>query len=179
MENLPPMYDDNTIGIAGLGSDYDSTGAGFPNPVDIAKNVAKQKAIEYGVSKLGLPSVLGTVLGSNTLISNPLGLAAFGPAGLGISALAGANANIQSSLFGRSATIADYLQAKRNEKIRNQVANRGAMKQNRELSDRLSKAPVDDRDAYRGGQYQGGGGGGMSSNASTGTSSERGAALHG
>tara|TARA_Y100000289_G_C3838681_1_gene107390 strand:+ start:30 stop:566 length:537 start_codon:yes stop_codon:yes gene_type:complete len=178
MENLlPPMYDD--MGIAGLDNNLGDRPVVFPSPTEIAKNIAKQKAIEFGAAKLGLPEIAGTILGGNALYSNPLGLAAFGPAGLGIGALAGASSNMQSSLFGRSATIADYLQAKRNEKIANQVANRGAMKQNRAMSEQLLKTPVTNQDAYRGGQYQGGGGGGMSANVSTGTSAERGAALHG
>jgi len=180
MENLlPPMYDDTNMGIAGLESNVGAGPVVFPDPKEIAKNIAKSKAIEFGVAKLGLPEIAGTILGGNALYSNPLGLAAFGPAGLGIGALAGASSNMQSSLFGRSATIADYLQAKRNEKIANQVANRGAIKQNQALSQQLLQAPVTNQDANRGGQYQGGGGGGMSANASTGTSAERGAALHG
>ena len=170
---LPPMYDDNTMGIAGL-NNSESGGIGFPNPTEIAKNIAKQKAIEYGVSKLGLPEIAGSVLGGNALFTNPLGLAAFSPVGIGIGALANANANIQSSLFGRSDTIADYLQAKRNEKIAQQVANRGAIKQNQLMSEELQKGPVTKQDAYRGGQYEGGGGGASPGSQGPGGSDEMG-----
>jgi hypothetical protein len=191
MENfITPMYDD--MGIAGLNNmgvnqiQQDPMPTGLPSLKDIAenvaKNVAKQKAKEFAISK-GLPTLVGDVVFGNPMLSAPLGIAGLGPAALGIGALQNVSANLQSSLFGRSKTIADFLQAKRDQKLAMQVANRGAIKQNQLLSERLAKAPVTLQDTRRGGQYENQGGqggqGGMSANASTGTSAERGAALHG
>jgi hypothetical protein len=138
-------------------------------------NMAKQKAIDVAASKLGLPA-LGKAFGLSSTLTGPLGFGFLGPAGLGIGALTGFNNRLQTSTFGRSKTIADYLQAKRTEKaIRRE--------QTRDLQDRINKGQfgtVTTRDAYRGGQYSGGDGrGGSGGNASTGSSAERGAALHG
>tara|TARA_R100000808_G_scaffold24746_1_gene58005 strand:- start:963 stop:1517 length:555 start_codon:yes stop_codon:yes gene_type:complete len=184
MENfITPMYDD--MGIAGLNNmgvnqiQQDPMPTGLPSLKDIAENVAKQKAKEFAISK-GLPTLVGDVVFGNPMLSAPLGIAGLGPAALGIGALQNVNTNLQTSLFGRSKTIADFLQAKRDQKLAMQVANRGAIKQNQLLSERLAKAPVTLQDTRRGGQYENQGGqGGMSANASTGTSAERGAALHG
>ena len=186
MENfITPMYDD--MGIAGLNDfglnqiQQDPSPQGLPNLQEVAKNVAKniakQKAKEFAISK-GLPTLLGNAVFGFPLA--PLGLAGMGSGTIGIGALQNANTNLQTSLFGRSKTIADFLQAKRDQKIAMQVANRGAIKQNQLLNEKLAAAPVTLQDTRRGGQYENQGGrGGMSANASTGTSAERGAALHG
>ena len=136
-------------------------------------NMAKQKAINVAASKLGLPAI-GRAIGLSSTLTGPLGFGMFGPVGLGIGALQGFNNRLQSSTFGRSRTIEDYLQAKRTERAI-------LREQKRDLQDRINKGQfgsVTTRDAYRGGQYGGNGGGG-GSNASTCSSAERGAALHG
>ena len=173
MINEPLVLPNNdNQGIAPLGFQKPQT-TPLPDFGQIARNVIKNKAIDYVGKKVGLPA-LGTVLGLGQSFVNPLGLAAFGPAGLGIGALQNINQSIQGSTFGRSATIADFLAAKRTQKAI-------ARDEKRDLQDRINKGQfgtVTPQDAARGNQYEGGGGG-MSANASTGTSAERGAALHG
>jgi len=60
----------------------------FPAPMEVFKNIAKQKALETVGKKIGLPA-LGQVLGMNALYSNPFGMALLGPVGAGISSLFG------------------------------------------------------------------------------------------
>ena len=87
----------------------------MPSLGEIAKNVAKTQALNYIGKKVGLER-LGSILAQQQAFGNPLGLAAFGPAGIGIGALQSANAAIQGSTFGRSGTIAEYLATKRQQK---------------------------------------------------------------
>jgi len=164
------LPDSNNQGIAPLGFQQPQT-TPLPDFGQIARNVVRNRAIDYVGKKVGLPA-LGTVLGLGQSVVNPLGLAAFGPAGVGIGALQNINQSIQGSTFGRSATIADYLAAKRAEKAAKKDYERDKQGEVKTYS---IPTPQDTR---RGGQYEGQGGG-MSSNASTGTSAERGAALHG
>ena len=134
-------------------------------------NMAKKKAMDAIGSKLGLPAI-SNLLGVNTTIG-PLGFGFLGPASLGIGALRGLNNQIQTSTFGKSKTFQDYLQAKRTQKAIQR-------EQTRDLQDRINKGDfggTTSKDDYRGNQY--GGNGGSGSNTSTGSSAERGAALHG
>ena len=134
----------------------------LPNFKEMALNVAKNKAMEYAANKVGLnmaqASGLARLVGIGSSIFAPLGLA--------------------SALTGRSLGISDYL------------ANRRAQKEARRLrlndpQGNVTTYPVGimamqptAQEAYRAGQYNRGNGG-MTSNQSTGTSAERGAALHG
>jgi|DEB0MinimDraft_6_1074348.scaffolds.fasta_scaffold58996_2 hypothetical protein len=164
-----------SLGIAPMGiqDQFDITGVGTTGPVGIpnigqmAKNIAINKAIDYGVKKAGLPAITGNILG--TAITGPLALTSFLPSQYNpFSGIAALNTGIQSSLFGRSTSIAGYLQAKRDQKAREAAARRGEIKQ-------LQK----DIDT---GKYGGGdkaGGGGFKGEGGYGSSAERGAALHG
>lgn len=117
--------------------------------------MANNQGIRGSVTRSAI-SGLGRLAGLGTIASTGLGLA-FAP----FAGLAGILSNAQSSLFGRSKSISGYLEAKRNQKIAQEVANRGAIKQNRQRSEELSRdaARVTNRDAARGNP---GGGGGMS-----------------
>ena len=168
-----------SLGIAPMGIQQDTAGisgfgfqpTGIPDIREIGKNIAINKAIDYGVAKLGLPKVAGTIIGTAVTPGLALGfLPGLNPL-TGIAALSG---KIQSSLFGRSATIADYLQAKRTQK----AIQRESV---RDLQDRIDKGEFGStkataQDTRRGGQYEGGGG---KSTSGYGSSAERGAALHG
>jgi|TARA_R100000654_G_scaffold31512_2_gene56472 hypothetical protein len=133
-----------------------------PDFKGMALNVAKNKALDYAAGKVGLnmaqASGLASILGIGSSIFAPLGLV--------------------SALTGRSLGISDYL------------ANRRAQKEARRLrlndpQGNVTTYPVGimamqptAQEAYKAGQYNTGNGG-MTSNQSTGTSAERGAALHG
>jgi hypothetical protein len=109
---LPNQQEDNK-GIGAFG--FMPQPQPMPDLRQIAENIAKNQAINYIGKKVGIER-LGTILGAQQAFGNPLGLAAFGPAGVGIGALQSANAAIQGSTFGRSGTIAEYLATKRQQK---------------------------------------------------------------
>ena len=119
--NEPIEMQQPQVGQVGFASE-------FPSAKEVLGNMAKNAALNYVGQKVGLPGI-GKVMGFNSLISNPIGLTALGPVGIGIGALTGI---AQNSLFGRSATIADYLEAKRAEKAAQKV-------EVKELQDRIDK----------------------------------------
>lgn len=112
---LPYQQENNNTGIGSLGITMPGPTPQMPSLGEIAKNVAKTQALNYIGKKVGLER-LGSILAQQQSFGNPLGLAAFGPAGVGIGALQSANAAIQGSTFGRSGTIAEYLATRRQQK---------------------------------------------------------------
>ena len=164
------MTEDRNMGIIpiaeqGMGILPDVTRPVKIDPMEMGKNIIKNKVIETVGRKVGLPQ-LGQLIGLSSFYSSPLGMTLLGPLGFGIAALGGGIKN----------RFDQYKQKKETQKI----IQKESVK---DLQDRINKGqfgsntptPQDDR---RGGQYEGGGGG-MSANQSTGTSAERGAALHG
>ena len=93
----------------------DTGGINLPQIKDIAKNVLVDRAKSYALKKIGLDGLKGNILKG---IVNPyVGLASFLPENVNpIGALQNLNTQVQSSLFGRSKTMADYLAAKREQK---------------------------------------------------------------
>ena len=144
-------------------------GVNLPPLKEIALNILEDRAKNYVINKAGLKGLQGNILKG---IVNPyVGIASMMPGNINpINALANLNTQVQSSLFGRSKTMSDYLAAKRNQKaIQREEA--------RDLQQRIqagqfgSNVPTP-QDEARTGQY--------SSSKSSGFSSrERGAALHG
>jgi hypothetical protein len=90
-------------------------GINLPPMKEIAGNIIQDKLKEYALRKAGLEGLKGNVLRG---IVNPyVGLASFLPENVNpINALQNLNTRAQSSLFGRSATMSDYLAAKREQK---------------------------------------------------------------
>jgi len=90
-------------------------GINLPPIKEIAGNIIQDRLKNYALKKIGLEGLKGNVLRS---IVNPyVGLASFLPENVNpINALQNLNIRAQSSLFGRSATMADYLAAKREQK---------------------------------------------------------------
>jgi len=90
-------------------------GIKLPPMKEIAGNIIQDRVKNYALKKIGLDGLRGNVLRG---IVNPyVGLASFLPETVNpISALQNLNTQVQSSLFGRSATIADFLAAKRAQK---------------------------------------------------------------
>jgi len=150
----------------------DTGGINLPPLEDIAKNIALDRAKNYAIKKIGLEGLAGNVVKG---LFPQIGLASFLPENVNpINALANLNTQVQSSLFGRSATMSDYLAAKRNQKaIQREEA--------RDLQQRIdagqfgSNTPTP-QDQGRTGQYSSSKSSGKSSGFS---SRERGAALHG
>ena len=90
-------------------------GINLPPMKEIAGNIIQDRLKEYALRKAGLEGLKGNVLRG---IVNPyVGLASFLPENVNpINALQNLNTRAQSSLFGRSATMSDYLAAKREQK---------------------------------------------------------------
>ena len=90
-------------------------GINLPPIKEIAGNIIQDRLKEYALRKAGLEGLKGNVLRG---IVNPyVGLASFLPENVNpINALQNLNTRAQSSLFGRSATMSDYLAAKREQK---------------------------------------------------------------
>ena len=90
-------------------------GINLPPIKEIAGNIIQDRLKNYALKKIGLEGLKGNVLRG---IVNPyVGLASFLPENVSpINALQNLNTRAQSSLFGRSATMADYLAAKREQK---------------------------------------------------------------
>jgi len=115
----------------------------FPSPSVILKNIAKQKAFETVGRKVGLPA-LGTVLGMNSLYSNPLGIAALGPIGIGLGAL--------------SSGIRNKYIAYKNFKAINREATKDL--QNRIDKGQFGSVKPSNQELQKTTQYEGDGGGG-------------------
>jgi hypothetical protein len=90
-------------------------GINLPPMKEIAGNIIQDRLKEYALRKAGLEGLKGNVLRG---IVNPyVGLASFLPENVNpINALTNLNTQMQSSLFGRSKTMSDYLAAKREQK---------------------------------------------------------------
>jgi hypothetical protein len=164
---LTPMgVQQDTVGISGFG--YKPSGV--PSIGQITKNIAINKAIDFGVKQIGLPQVAGTLLGSVltpgiSVLSLP-GFNAF-------SGIASLNTKMQSSLFGRSKTIAEFLEARREQKaaaaaaakakasaIAQEKANRQAERERGAAAAAATAQAAANREARRSSQYGGNGGGG-------------------
>ena len=140
-------------------------GIKLPPMKEIAGNIIQDRVKNYALKKIGLDGLRGNILRG---IVNPyVGLASFLPENVNpISALQNLNTQVQSSLFGRSKTMADYLAAKRAQKS----IQRESVK---DLQDRIDKGEFGStkatpQDTRRSGQYTGGDGGGKSSSKSGG-----------
>ena len=90
-------------------------GINLPPMKEIAGNIIQDRLKSYALKKIGLDGLKGNILKG---IVNPyVGLASFLPENVNpIGALQNLNTQVQSSLFGRSKTMADYLAAKREQK---------------------------------------------------------------
>jgi hypothetical protein len=90
-------------------------GINLPPMKEIAGNIIQDRLKSYALKKIGLDGLRGNILKG---IVNPyVGLASFLPENVNpINALQNLNTQVQSSLFGRSKTMADYLSAKREQK---------------------------------------------------------------
>jgi len=91
-------------------------GINLPPMKEIAGNILQDRLKSYALKKIGLDGLKGNILKG---IVNPyVGLASFLPENVSpINALQNLNTQVQSSLFGRSKTMADYLAAKREQKV--------------------------------------------------------------
>lgn len=72
------MIEDRNMGIIPLAEQQlgilpDQNPVQLPSPVEIGKNILKQKVYERVGQKVGLPA-LGQVLGMNSMMSNPFAL---------------------------------------------------------------------------------------------------------
>ena len=90
-------------------------GVNLPPLKEIALNILEDRAKNYIIKKTGLKGLEGNILKG---IVNPyVGIASMMPGNINpINALANLNTQMQSSLFGRSKTMSDYLAAKREQK---------------------------------------------------------------
>ena len=90
-------------------------GVNLPPLNEIALNILEDRAKNYVIKKAGLKGLQGNILKG---IVNPYaGIASMMPGNINpINALANLNTQMQSSLFGRSKTMSDYLAAKREQK---------------------------------------------------------------
>ena len=90
-------------------------GVNLPPLKEIALNILEDRAKNYVINKAGLKGLQGNILKG---IVNPyVGIASMMPGNINpINALTNLNTQMQSSLFGRSKTMADYLAAKREQK---------------------------------------------------------------
>ena len=93
----------------------DTGGINLPPLKDIAFNILEDRAKNYVINKVGLKGLQGNILKG---IVNPyVGIASMMPGNINpINALQNSNTQMQSSLFGRSKTMSDYLAAKREQK---------------------------------------------------------------
>jgi hypothetical protein len=90
-------------------------GINLPPLKDIAFNILEDSAKNFLIKKAGLSGLKGNILKG---IVNPyVGIASMMPGNINpINALQNLNTQMQSSLFGRSKTMSDYLAAKREQK---------------------------------------------------------------
>ena len=115
-ENYTPSF--STVDQPMANQDLNLTDVGginLPPMKEIAKNVIVDRAKNYAIKKIGLEGLKGNILKG---VLNPyVGLASLAPVDVNpINALQNLNTQVQSSLFGRSATMSDYLAAKRAQK---------------------------------------------------------------
>jgi len=115
-ENYTPSF--STVDQPMANQDLNLTdigGINLPPMKEIAKNVIVDRAKNYAIKKIGLEGLKGNILKG---VLNPyVGLASLAPVDVNpINALQNLNTQVQSSLFGRSATMSDYLAAKRAQK---------------------------------------------------------------
>jgi len=90
-------------------------GINLPPLKDIAGNIIQDRLKRYALKKVGLEGLKGNIL--KGILSPQLALTSFLPDQVNpINALQNINTKMQSSLFGRSKTMADYLAAKREQK---------------------------------------------------------------
>jgi len=120
------------------------------SPREVLGNVAKEAAINYVGKKVGLPA-LGRVIATNTILGNPFATAVtpFAPLAA-VSAIGKGLSGLQNTTFGRSATFADYLEAKRAEKAINKV-------ELKELQQRIDKGEFGGSDGGKSGGLNSGG----------------------
>ena len=115
-ENYPPSFSvvDQPVVNQNLNL-TDVGGINLPPMGEIAKNVIVDRAKNYAIKKIGLEGLKGNILKG---ILNPYaGLASLAPVDVNpINALQNLNTQVQSSLFGRSKSMSDYLAAKRVQK---------------------------------------------------------------
>jgi hypothetical protein len=102
-----PMVNENLLTEGGIN---------LPPLKDIALNIFEDRLKNYAIKKAGLEGLKGNILKG---IVNPyVGIASMMPGNINpINALTNLNTQMQSSLFGRSKTMSDYLASKRNQKI--------------------------------------------------------------
>ena len=154
----------------------DTGGINLPPLKDIAFNILEDRAKNFLIKKAGLSGLKGNILKG---IVNPyVGIASMMPGNINpINALTNLNTQMQSSLFGRSKTMADYLSAKREQKAaetlqrqqQNAIADQQRMEQMRMIQNAQGGQDRSIPDRNRG-----------QVTSSPGFSSkERGAALHG
>jgi len=90
-------------------------GINLPPIKEIAGNIIQDRLKNYALKKAGLEGLKGNIL--KGILSPQLALTSFLPDQVNpINALQNINTKMQSSLFGRSKTMADYLAAKREQK---------------------------------------------------------------
>ena len=87
------MIEDRNMGIIpiaeqGMGILPDVNTPNRIDPIEIGKNIIKNKAIETVGRKVGLPQI-GQIMGLSSFYSSPLGMTLLGPLGFGIAALGG------------------------------------------------------------------------------------------
>ena len=159
----------------------------MPTLKEIATNVAKDRLRNYALKKIGSEGLKSKVLGKALDFVIPgnqfVGLASLASGLMGgpeinpIGALQNINTKMQSSLFGRSKTMADYLAAKREQKAaetlqrqqQNAIADQQRMEQIRMIQNAQGGQGQSIPDRNRG----------QVSPSSGLSSKERGAALHG
>jgi len=90
-------------------------GVNLPPLKEIALNILEDRAKNYVINKAGLKGLQGNILKG---IVNPyVGIASMMPGNINpINALANLNTQVQSSLFGRSKTMSDYLASEKKSK---------------------------------------------------------------
>jgi len=148
-------------------------GINLPPIKEIAGNIIQDRLKNYALKKIGLEGLKGNVLRG---IVNPyVGLASFLPENVNpIGALQNLNTQVQSSLLGRSKTMADYLAAKREQKAAQNLQRQlqtAVADQERAMAQRVisggQEQSIPDRNR------------GQVTSSSGFSSKERGAALHG
>ena len=125
-------------------------GIKLPPMKEIAGNIIQDRVKNYALKKIGLDGLRGNILRG---IVNPyVGLASFLPETVNpISALQNLNTQVQSSLFGRSATISDFLAAKRAQKAAERDYRRDTQGDIQTVNARALNIKPTAEDIYRGG----------------------------
>lgn len=128
-------------------------GIDLPDLKNIAGNVLKEGIKEYALKKAGLEGFKGNVLRGIVNPLGPIGLASFLPEPINpINALANLNYKAQTSLFGRSATMAEYLAAKRAQKAAEKDYKRDTQGDIQTIDVKTLNMQPTPEDIYRGGQ---------------------------